>query len=197
MLNKVGSWQTSGRESKSTNGGKMNIGEKDNGPLNQFPRRSLIQSAAAAAFILAGGPSARETGQAAIPLVNYGSDAGKTKLKPETIFPLFAAWLLVTTNGPFNVDADLMSCAARLHPDSAEKILTIFNDTNNAAAFKAVRLLFEQIAKDFAVGEAPYSGGQCPRVADTVTPVAGLLGTPTTVICKQSTKSGKASSSPK
>jgi len=151
----------------------------------QLSRRGLLRTGAAAALLLSADSLEAAMGQPGGALTDYGT----TPLKPENIFPLFSAWLLFTTNGPFTVDADLLSCAARLHPDSAKKISKIFDD--NATAFKPVRDLFEQIAKDLSAGQLPYSGGQCPKVADTVTPVAGLVGTPTTVACHQAANSPK------
>jgi hypothetical protein len=157
---------------------------------NRLTRRSLLRSASAAALVLSTGPLERVTGQSPSTLTNYGpSSAGKTELVPETIFPLFAAWLLLTTNGPFHLDENLLSCTTRIHPESAAEIIHLFD--SNAAAFKPVRVLFEQLAKKYAASKAPYSGGQCPTVADTVTPVAGLLGTSTTVVCQPATKSSK------
>jgi hypothetical protein len=164
--------------------------------VNQISRRGLFRSATAAAVVLSAGSFERVTSQIPSRLTNYGpSTAGKTELVPETIFPLFAAWLLFTTNGPFNIDADLLSCAAGLHPDSAKRVLEVFD--TNASAFKPVRTLFEGLAKEFSAGKVPYSGGQCPAVADTVAPVASLLGTPTPKACPPSKQSAKPSAKPK
>ncbi len=115
----------------------------------------------------------------------------KTPLKPETVFPLFAAWLLVTTNPPFFVDKDLVACAARLHPNTAKDFMEICE--RNANKLSPARKVFKELASTFSGSDvhALYHGGQCPHDADTVTPVAGLLGTPTTPACKSSKPSAK------
>jgi hypothetical protein len=153
-------------------------------------RRGLIQSGAAAALFLA----VRRTAQGATepepqpaPLTNYGP--GHPALAPENIFPLFAAWLLFTTDGNYTVDKDLLTCAARIHPDTAEKLAKYFHD--KSAQFKPVRALFHDLAKSYSNGEQPYSGGQCPKDPDTVTPIAALLGTKTTVVCTPSGRDAK------
>ena len=145
-------------------------------------RRGLIQSGGAAALFLAVGriaQGAAEPEPQPTPLTNYGP--GHPALAPENIFPLFAAWLLFTTDGNYTVDKDLLTCAARIHPDTAEKLAKLFKD--KAARFKPVRDLFHDLAKSYSNGEQPYSGGQCPKDPDTVTPIAALLGTKTTVAC--------------
>lgn len=150
--------------------------------LSQVSRRRLLQTGTAAAFLLGTAPLGQNTARSTPPPVNYGSGNGKTPLVPETIFPLFAAWLLMTTNGPFTVDAALLSCAANLHADTAARLKKLYDE--NATTFDPITELFEGIATEFSANTPPYSGGQCPKDADTVTPVAALYGTPTTVVCK-------------
>jgi hypothetical protein len=153
---------------------------------DQISRRKILQSGGAAALLLGTNPLGLEGAQSTPPPVNYGSGDGKTPLVPETIFPLLAAWLLMTTNGPFNVDAALLSCVANLHPTTANRLKTLYDE--NAKAFDPVNTLFETIAKEFSGGIEPYSGGQCPKYPDTVTPVAALYGTKTTIVCTASAR---------
>jgi hypothetical protein len=157
----------------------MKMNEKKHELSGQVTRRALIRNAAATAVMFSTGALGQGAPQAAG--VEYGE--GKTELKPETIFPLFAAWLLLTTDPPFAIDEELLSCAARLHPNTAKTIKGICD--RNANVLKPARKVFKELASTLSGASGFYSGGQCPKVADTVTPVAGLLGTPTTVACKR------------
>jgi len=174
----------------------MKVQETEEKNPGLVSRRGLLRSATAAAIILGAGSLGHAANPVVPALVNYGkSDDGKTELVPETIFPLFAAWLLFTTNGPFDVDETILGCAAHIHPETAKILLDSYN--TNAAAFKPVRKLFEDLAKQFSGGKVPYSGGQCPKIADTVAPVATLFGTPTPAVCGQLMKTKRTPSKPK
>jgi hypothetical protein len=140
-------------------------------------RRTLITTGALVAFGATLSPSL--VAKPAAPPVDYGESAGQTKLQPETIFPLLAAWLLLTTHAPGSVNPDAIACVANLHPNSVKTIMKYYD----ATAFKFVRVAFGKAAKDLAEYKPPYGGGQCPETIDTIAPVASLLGTPTTVRC--------------
>jgi uncharacterized protein (DUF1501 family) len=144
-------------------------------------RRTLIKTGALAAFGAALPPSL--AAKPATPPVEYGNTQGKTKLAAETVFPLLAAWLMLTTHGkdPSWVHPDAIACVANLHPNSVKTIMNHYN----AGEFKAVRVAFGRVAKELSENDTslPYGGGQCPETIDTIVPVASLLGTPTTVLC--------------
>jgi hypothetical protein len=156
-------------------GSKLSVKQKD-----LLSRRAMLKTSTAAAFGATLAPSA-----IALPPhkpVDYGTGSGQTLLKPETVFPLLAAWLLLTTNGPSqSVNLDIISCVANLHPNSAMKIKQVYDNDPNK--FKPVRDAFGALAKAFAMNAPPYSGGQCPDHVDTIAPVAALLGTPTKIVC--------------
>ena len=164
----------------------MKTNEKVNQHTGQVTRRALLRSLAATTALVGAGGLAEAGGLAQVdarsPATEYGD--GQTPLKPETVFPLFAAWLLISTNPPFLVDEDLVACAARLGPTTAKQFMDICRA--NANKLSPARKVFKELAIKFSGSDvhALYHGGQCPHDAETVTPVAALLGTPTTPACK-------------
>jgi hypothetical protein len=139
---------------------------------NAVSRRALLKTATAAAVGVALGSA--ENAAATTSPVYYGKQAGQTPLDASNVFPLFAAWLLLTTNGPAEtVDRATLSQVANVDPRSADVILSKYTDTQNQAAFAKVRAAFGDLAVSFA-SSLPYSGGQCPEKALTVAPVASL-----------------------
>jgi hypothetical protein len=106
--------------------------------------------------------------------LDYGTGAGKDHLDSSNVFPLLAAWILLTTNGPAEtVDQATIASVANISGNSAQVIWNQYSQ--NQQAFSTVRQAFGTIAKSFA-NAAPYSGGQCPEKAATVKPIAALRG---------------------
>ncbi len=133
-------------------------------------RRTMLKTATGAALGVALGPLASAT-PVAQPIY-YGKMAGQTPLDATNVFPLFAAWLLLTTNGPAQtVDKATISKVANLDSRSTDDIWQKYSD--NQQSFSDVRKAFGELAIKFA-SKQPYSGGQCPDDAATVAPVATL-----------------------
>jgi hypothetical protein len=106
------------------------------------------------------------------PPIYYGKNPGQTPLDASTVYPLLAAWLLLTTNGPAStVQKATISRVANIDPRSVDVILQQYN--KYPQSFSDVRTALGVIAAAFASGP-PYSGGQCPEVPETIGPVAGL-----------------------
>jgi hypothetical protein len=148
--------------------------------IRGLSRRTLIKSVAAAAAM--GLPSS----SAAMPLpatpVDYGT--GKTDLVDTTVFPLLAAWLMITTSAP-SVDAfdqGVMTCVANIGGSTAKDVLAKYKA--NPTEFDIVRGAFHDLAKNYASNISPYNGGQCPDDVNTLTPIAALYGTATVDNCK-------------
>jgi hypothetical protein len=171
----------------------MNKQKSIDNQARNVSRRAVMKTGVLAAFGATLSPSlaTKRTGAP----VKYGTDTqhGQTVLKAETIFPLLAAWLMLTTHGPdaSSVDPAAIACVANLHPDSVTTIMKYYV----AADFKAVRLAFQSAVDELSENQPPYGGHQCPDTIDTIVPVASLLGTPTTVLCgpkfEKSSKSAK------
>src|ERR1700733_13963113 len=92
------------------------------------------------------------------PGIKYGTDAtqNEVSLIPSNAYPLFAAWLLLTTNPPAGtIDADTISAAARMDPASVEILLQAFRA--NQVAFSTVGSAFGTIAASFASVGSQYS----------------------------------------
>jgi hypothetical protein len=140
-------------------------------------RRTLIKTGALAAFGVTLSPSL--VAEPAGSPLDYGNGAGQTPLDEKTIFPLLAAWLLLTTQVPGGATADAIACVANLSSTSAATIFRHYD----ASAFKAVRVAFGAAVQEFAQGQPPYNTGQCPKTVDTIGPVASLLGTSAPVLC--------------
>ena len=139
-------------------------------------RRTILKTAATAAIGLMLNSEA-QAGRA-VPKIYYGNDPahnpGQTPLDASNVFPLLAAWLLLTTNGPASsVSADTITSVANLDPRSTAAILKVYTDRKYAASFSKVRIAFSSLAKQFANSE-PYNGGQCPDDVQTIAPIATL-----------------------
>jgi hypothetical protein len=133
-------------------------------------RRTVLKTATAAAIGLILDPLAKAT-PTTTP-IDYGQGSGQTHLDSTNLFPLLAAWLLLTTNGPAEtVDPARIASVANISAASAQGIWNQYH--NNQASFSKVRGAFGTLAKAFATA-APYSGGQCPEAAATIAPVAAL-----------------------
>lgn len=133
-------------------------------------RRTMLKTATGAALGVALGSLA----SAAPPAqpIYYGKSAGQTPLDATNVFPLFAAWLLLTTNGPAEtLDKATISRVANLDSHNTDQIWDQYSQ--HQQAFSDVRKAFGELAKTFA-SQLPYSGGQCPENALTVAPVAAL-----------------------
>lgn len=144
------------------------VGKRNNG----VSRRAMLRTATAAAVAAALGST--ESAAATAGPIYYGKQAGQTPLDASNIFPLLAAWLLLTTNGPAEtVDMTKLSQVANVDPRSAAVILAKYTDSQNQTAFATVRAAFGDLAASFA-NSLPYSGGQCPEKALTIAPVASL-----------------------
>jgi hypothetical protein len=143
-------------------------------------RRTLIKSVAAAAAM--GLPSSSEAMLLPATPVDYGP--GKTDLVETTVFPLLAAWLMITTSAP-SIDAfdqKVMTCVAKIGGSTASDVLGKY--TANQTEFDIVRGAFAVLAKKYASNTSPYNGGQCPDDVNTLTPIAALYGTATVDNCK-------------
>ncbi|MBB5337837.1 hypothetical protein [Tunturiibacter gelidoferens] len=135
-----------------------------------------MKAAAAAAVGIVCEPLA--PAQPASQKIYYGKDPahnpGQTPLDATNVYPLLAAWLLLTTNGPADtVKAATITSVANLDPRSTAAILAVYEDKKYAQSFSKVRFAFSTLAKQFA-NSRPYSGGQCPDSANTIAPVAKL-----------------------
>jgi hypothetical protein len=133
-------------------------------------RRTMLKTATGAALGVALGSLASATPPSQP--IYYGKNTGQTPLDATNVFPLFAAWLLLTTNGPAEtLDKATISKVANLDSRSTDQIWNQYSQ--NQQAFSDVRKAFGELAKTFA-SKLPYSGGQCPDDALTVAPVATL-----------------------
>jgi hypothetical protein len=149
----------------------MHENYSDNVNALKTTRRVMLKAATAATLGAVLEPLAE--GQPSAPL-DYGKGAGQAHLDSTNVFPLLAAWLLLTTNGPADtVDEATIASVANISGASAKTIFNQYN--NNQQAFSTVRQAFGEVAKSFATS-APYSGGQCPEKAATVKPIAALRG---------------------
>jgi hypothetical protein len=161
----------------------MNKQKSIDNPARNLSRRAVMKTGALAAFGATLSPSLAT--KRAGPPVKYGTNPqhGETVLKAETIFPLLAAWLMLTTHGPdaSSVDPAAIACVANLDPDSVTKIMNHYD----AAQFKIVRLAFQAAVDELSENTPPYGGHQCPDTIDTLVPVASLLGTPTPDLCSR------------
>ncbi|MFZ0318306.1 MAG: hypothetical protein WAL56_04195 [Candidatus Sulfotelmatobacter sp.] len=98
-------------------------------------------------------------------------------LTDQNIAPLFAAWLILTTNAPDPPSSLLIQEVANLGPVTADFIFGIYNNQDCKQAFLTVRNYFGCLAHHFAPTHTgstppPYSGGQCPEIIDTISPVS-------------------------
>lgn len=135
-------------------------------------RRSLLKTATLAAVTMMLDPLLEA--QPGRPPVDYGKGAGQTHLDSTNLFPLLAAWVLLTTNGPAETtDVATIASASNISSASAQIIFKKFTD--HRQEFSTVRTAFGELATAFATAP-PYSGGQCPERAATITPIASLLG---------------------
>jgi hypothetical protein len=149
-------------------------------------RRRLLQTATAAAVSIGLAPTSK-----AMPTgtpIEYGTRPG-TDLNEKTIFPLLAAWLLITTSGdPIDsLNEGIIACVANVGPKTAQTIKAAYQ--SKSGSFDDVRGVFSYLAKQYALPHAPYSGGQCPDNVNTLRPVAALLGTSTRGDCKRKSDS--------
>lgn len=144
-------------------------------------RREILKaaSAIAATGLVAGLPEAAE----AVPIggpIDYGQG---NNLGPNNIYPLLAAWLILTTNGDASGDFAIpgaLGNVAGLGPNTYNYIYkNFYNDSAYKAAFTLVRAAFEQVAKHFASTPAPntpnpYGGGICPDKKCVIQTVGSL-----------------------
>jgi hypothetical protein len=135
-------------------------------------RRAMLKTATAAAVGMALGP---QVNAATVSPIYYGKLKGQTPLDASNVYPLLAAWILLTTNGPAEtVDKTTISQVANIDPRSVDVIYGKYTlDAKTQAAFNTVRTAFGDLAAFFA-NSLPYSNGQCPDAAATVAPVASL-----------------------
>src|SRR5215469_15625308 len=77
-------------------------------------RRSVLQAATVAAIGMMLDPLSEA--QPAPAPVDYGQGQGQTHLGPTNLFPLVAAWVLLTTNSRGSVDAATLQSVANLSP---------------------------------------------------------------------------------
>jgi len=133
-------------------------------------RRTILKTATGAALAVALG--SLTSGAPPSQPIYYGKNAGQTAMDATNVFPLFAAWLLLTTNGPAEtLDKATISKVANLDSRNTDQIWDQYSQ--HQQAFSEVRRAFGELAKTFA-SQLPYSGGQCPEKALTVAPVAAL-----------------------
>ncbi len=121
-----------------------------------------------------------------MPEVAAASPSGPTEYLPKTnldatnVYPLLAAWLILTTHGPFSLRDSLTSIAGLGNANgTVDYILKhSYNDASLQAAFQQVQGAFAQIAKHFATlkpaSPSPYGGGICPDKASVIQAVANL-----------------------
>jgi hypothetical protein len=139
-------------------------------------RRAIIKAASAAAVGLAVGVRADATCQ--VPTaIDYGSTGSAVPLSDANIYPLLAAWLILTTNGnrALAPSASNLSAVTGLGSTTAQTLInSYYSNCAYASGFALVRQAFQEAAKAFASGTIPYNNGQCPDKADTVTCIAAL-----------------------
>jgi hypothetical protein len=147
-------------------------------------RRAILKaaSAVAAAGLAAGLP---EAAVATAGPTDYGPG---NNLGPTNIYPLLAAWLILTTNGDAHGDFPIpgsMGSAAGLGQNTYNYIYnTFYNDPAYQSAFASVRGAFQQVAQHFAKTPAPnspnpYGAGICPDKKCVIQTIASL-----TTVCK-------------
>ena len=135
-------------------------------------RRSVLQAATVAAIGMMLDPLSEA--QPAPAPVDYGQGQGQTHLGPTNLFPLVAAWVLLTTNSRGSVDAATLQSVANLSPASAQAVYQKFTLPENQRAFMVVRKAFGQLAQDFSVPGDIYSGGECPERPEVIKPIASV-----------------------
>jgi hypothetical protein len=136
-------------------------------------RRSALRTAAVAAIGMILKPGAK-----ALPAptpADYGRGNGQTHLDPTNVFPLVAAWVLLTTNAPGSVEEATLMSVANLSPASAHALRQKYLD--NQISFNKVRSAFSDLAIAFSLPGSYYGGGQCPETATKIAPIAALHGT--------------------
>jgi hypothetical protein len=158
---------------------------------SRIARRSLLQAAAAVGIAAVTSPLAFAQ---PTPAFCYGepNKPNTVTLDDTTIYPLFAVWLILTTNedlvpikGSASYDAQIaaLATAVNLQVGCVKKIFAYYEDTRHPEyklAFQKVREIFRTlIATDLAPATAPYSGGHCPKTTAPVTAIGRL--TPTLV----------------
>ena len=133
-------------------------------------RRSLLKTATLAVVTMMLDPLSEA--QPSRPPVDYGKGTGQTHLDSTNLFPLLAAWVLLTTNGPTEtIDPVTIASVANISTASAQLVFSKFQ--SHQQEFSTVRTAFGELAKAFATTQ-PYSGGQCPDKAVTIAPIASL-----------------------
>jgi hypothetical protein len=140
-------------------------------------RRAILKaaSAVAAAGLTIGMPE----GAAAVP-TGTTEYLPHTNLDPSNVYPLLAAWLILTTHGPFSLPDSLTSVAGLGNNNGTVDYLLkhSYNDPALQAAFQQVQSAFANIAKYFAklspATPSAYGGGICPDKASVIQAVANL-----------------------
>lgn len=147
----------------------------------RISRRTLLQaaSAIAAAGLAAGLPEAGNAMPTGGP-VDYGSG---NNLGPNNIYPLLAAWLILTTNGDANGDfpipASMGSVAGLGQATYGYMYDSFYNNPKYKSAFRSVQTAFGLVAQHFAStpppnSPNPYGGGICPDKKCVVQTIASL-----------------------
>jgi len=154
------------------------------GQTIKVSRRALLKTASAAAASIALAPASKAMPSEAV--IEYGTGPGETELNEKNIFPLLAAWLLITTSGkPNSVDEGIIACVANVGPNTAKAVWKAYKD--HSGKFDVVRDAFGTLAASYSSSTGRYHGGECPDDVNTLRPVAALLGTPTSGDCKRKT----------
>lgn len=156
-------------------------------------RRTILKAASAAAAIEALGMPGTVAAAPPPPTTDYGPH---NNLGPGNVYPLLAAWLILTTHGdpsqfPFPDSLGTVAGLGNTNHTIDYLLANSYNDTHNPctcphcncdtslqAAFVKVQKAFESIARHFGSLDAshpsPYGGGICPDKASVIQTIANL-----------------------
>ncbi len=143
----------------------------------QMSRRTMIKTASVAATSIAMG--VKPAVSASVPKCqvpsngfDYDPTSNVNALQDSNIAPLFAAWLIFTTNSPDDPSAEFIQAVAGLGPKTAKALMDVYIGCQGS--FSEVRKAFGVVAYSLAQVGSPYSGGQCPESIDTISPISNV-----------------------
>jgi hypothetical protein len=143
----------------------------------QMSRRAMIKTASITATSIALGVNpavSASVPKCQVPSNGFDYDPTSTvnALQDSNIAPLFAAWLIFTTNSPDDPSEEFIQAIAGLGSKTAKNLMDVYKGCQGS--FSEVRKAFGVVAYSLARVESPYSGGQCPESIDTISPVSNV-----------------------
>jgi hypothetical protein len=156
-------------------GRQMEISQdlEDTKDISPISRRALLKGVAAVAVTAT---STTALSQTSSPLC-YGRNA---VLNEDTVYPLLAVWLLITSNSLLVPDnpakVDEIARQLNMNAKCVQDIIDFSAGVggSNDAAFSTVRQAFNSVVIKFSPVAAPYSGGQCPKSPTTITHIGRI-----------------------